>query len=643
MRISRVVIPVLLASATSAALAVQGDYMPNADQVRAQYQALYAQQPTTQANGVVAFDKGRLLKYGGLNILYVHGDAFEMAYQHGRLLKDEIVDGVVPGAASLVKNEVTNLYGSTPLIRNTVYGVIDRNFYTKLLDNAFTRAGDMAETSIRMTAFAMSEASGLPMNTVFDAALSPSILMILAQSTNDGLLGGLIPGSGGGPAFAPMSNCSEFEAWGPRTADGELIIARNTDYPLNGKYDDHHTVIYFDPTTPGAQRYMSVISAGAHNAGVAAINASGIYIGSHTVPSTEVSTDAVPAYFVANAVIANAHTMDEALALFRAQKAESGWSFVVASVDEHRVVSVEVNAAGVAVREATGDYHVQTNHYLTAEKAGENLHINRGIADDSTGRYARLDQLVRAQTTPFDAPAAARLLADQVNPATGQVVGLPSTLAVMTTVSSMVIQPRAGVIYVANGKAPVPHNTYVKLPLPGAFDIDRLAATPLESFANGGFGQAHPQKLSAIRAFIEGKKAWEYDHDPAAARGFLQQAIALDPDTASYGLAEAVMALKDDDLDGGKATLDGLLAGATLSPHERAVATWLRGRIFAENGANAAARADFTAVRDTPGVDERLKAGAETGLASVGGVRRYRLNAEKLPWMFQFADFQNYK
>lgn len=612
--------------------AVVGDFMPERDEVRRQYRSLYEQSVTVGPDGTKRFGAASAIRYGGLNVVHLRGDVFEMAYQHGRLLKDDILAGVVPGAAKLVYNEATNLYGSTPRIRNVVYNVIDRRFFTKLLESALELApGDGAQ--IRRTAFGISEATGLPLNTVFDAALAPSVLMLLAAQTTDTVESA--------PAFGPMSNCSEFAVWGERSATGNLLIARNTDYPLNGRYDDHHTVIYFDPTTEGAQKYTSIISAGAHNAGVAAINESGIYVGSHTVPTDAVSTEAVPAYFISQAVVANARTFDEALTIFRAVRAETGWTFVLASTREGRIASVEMNANGVAVRESQGQFHVQTNHYMTPEKEAENLSINQGIVGDSRSRYRRIDQLVRT-SAPFDVTSAARVLADQVDADTGRTIGLPGTVAVMTTVTSFIIDPANETIHVANGPAPVPHNTYVALPLPGSFDMARLVATPVRQFANNGFGQAHPAKLQAIRAYIEGKKAYEYDNDPATAAAHMARAVVLDPETGAYRLGQAVMELKADEWERAGATLGALVVRGDASAHERHVGLWLRGRMLADKGDFESAGRDFQAIVDDPAADAKIKAAAEDGQAQLNG-RRYALNAEKLPYMLQFADFQNYK
>lgn len=613
------------------AYAVVGNFMPDADAVRAKYKYLYDETVVAQPDGTLRFGPARLEKHGGLNVLFLHGDPFEMAYEHGRLLKDDILSGVVPQAAKLVYNNAAELYGASPAILSAAFAVIDRVDSTALLNNALHLGGPDASANLDV-AFAMSEATGLEMNTVLDAVLNPSVLMILAaQTTTDGTA-----------TFTPPIDCSEFAAWGARTADGQLLIARNTDFPLNGAYDDHPTVIYFDPTTPGAQRYMTVISAGAHNAGILAFNASGLYIGAHTIPTANVSTNAVPAHFLANEVITSAHSMDEALAIFRSHPVESGWTYTLISTKENLVASVELNNSGVSVRQATGDYHIQTNHYLTPEKRGHDLFINYSITEDSFGRYKRIEDLLQVAPAPLDVTAATRILGDQTDPYTGRLTGLGNTVAVMDTVSSVVIQPASGKIYVANGNAPVAHNTYIQLPLPTDAAALDSSLGPTVGIDNSGFGVEHPQMLAALHAYIAAKEAFEYHQDAATALADIDQAVALDPSTSRYRFTQATMAMRLGDMGQALTILNNALSLTSLSPHERNVLLYTRGRVLADQGNNTAAVADFQAIIADPTVDAKLKDGANTGLTNCQSQSPYKVDMEKLPIMFQFADFQNY-
>lgn len=45
----------------------------------------------------------------------------------------------------------------------------------------------------------------------------------------------------------PQNSCTTFAAWDGLTPDGSVIIGRNFDNALNGHYDTHQTLIYFEP------------------------------------------------------------------------------------------------------------------------------------------------------------------------------------------------------------------------------------------------------------------------------------------------------------------------------------------------------------------------------------------------------------
>ena len=123
-----------------------------------------------------------------------------------------------------------------------------------------------------------------------------------------------------------------------QSATGELIIGRNLDYQLNGFFDAHPTVAYHEPTD-GTQAYVSIGSAGLHTPSLTAFNQSGIYLAVHMVPTNETSFSGVPVFFTSSEVISKARTLDEAIAIFRRAHPTAGWTFVLASIHEKRVVS----------------------------------------------------------------------------------------------------------------------------------------------------------------------------------------------------------------------------------------------------------------------------------------------------------------
>ena len=95
-----------------------------------------------------------------------------------------------------------------------------------------------------------------------------------------------------------FAGCSSFAAWGPNSHDGDLIIGRNLDNPLNGYIDAFPLVTYFEPND--GQRYLSLGTAGLYPPSLTAMNESGIYLAAHLIPTEETSFEGTPMYFVVN-------------------------------------------------------------------------------------------------------------------------------------------------------------------------------------------------------------------------------------------------------------------------------------------------------------------------------------------------------
>jgi hypothetical protein len=79
--------------------------------VRDKYRHLYELPVTEYADGSRSFHEGLLYRVHGLNVLFLRGDFVEMAFQHGRLLADEIQEGALPESARLIDNAIANTLG----------------------------------------------------------------------------------------------------------------------------------------------------------------------------------------------------------------------------------------------------------------------------------------------------------------------------------------------------------------------------------------------------------------------------------------------------------------------------------------------------------------------------------------------------
>jgi hypothetical protein len=606
--------------------AVRGADFTVPDEVKQKYRPLYSLPLEGTEDGGLKFHKGRLFYRKGIRVLSLEGDRFEMAFQHGRLLSGPIPQGAVPQSARAVENAVRNGFPSIPLVT----GIVIRSFYRRITEGMFDYALANSGTDpkeVLMDAYGLSEGSGVSVQTLLYGALGPeSLQVLLGERTHN--------------PTSYSSQCSDFAAWGPRTADGEVIIGRNTDYPLNGSYDRFPTVLYFNPTG-GKQKYVGVTSAGIHNAGVVGLNESGIYISVHSIPTTDVSPDGIPVFFIGQEVLRSAKTLSEAVTLFQKAHSPSGWAYLVVSLNEKRAATVEFSNHHHGVVASAGDYHIQTNHYRAPETKPHYLRVNPSVDNDTFARFDRIRHLIESQPAPLDARAAAAILGDKVDPFAKKVRGLGNTVAVHTTMTSVVVEAGKSRMWVANGRAPVSVGEYVELPLVDSFHPSDFHQSGFATLNNAAFAETHPILAQAEKAFIAAKIAYETDLDYAKAHGYMEEVLRLDGDNPSYRFVAAILALKAKERAKARASFTRLQSLG--DKHLSLVARYYLARLTADEGDKRTAKEKLAALLPSLGADEaKLK---DATLAAIEGCRKilpYRLNTASLGLMMQQADMLEY-
>lgn len=589
-------------------------------ELRRKYRYLYAEKVRNLPDGSTAFHRGRLFRRQGLSVLHLKGDSFEMAYQHGKLLEEEVRTGVLHQLSCSIPHLLHNSVSRSPLLNRIVIGLVD---YMGQNLKQHIPWDYLAES------FALSEGSGLALHHVSNALLAMEAMYILAKYA--------VRSKGFDITPMAFAGCSSFAAWKDFSRDGELVIGRNLDYPLNGYFDRYPTVTYYEPTDHG-QRYVALGTAGLHTPSLTAMNESGIYIAGHLVPTEETSFQGTPMYFVAADVIKQARTFDEAVDRFRQHRTTVGWAYVLCSTREKRVASVEMTNARVAVRESTDGLHVQSNHFSLIESS--NLYVNRSIADDTEGRYCRMRDRVRG-VGKVDAREAAAIMGDCFDPVAGRERGLGATVAVHITVGSAVFRPSEGKMYVANGTAPTSQNDFVELPLLERFDPDTFAKEKFTVIPATHDAAMTREQREAVQAYIEAKMAYEYDSDVDRAFDIMKRVVATDPQNAAYRFILASFAMKQEKLDEAVTYLSDVVA-MDHTPQLRNLAYYYRGRIHASRGDRARASVDFSEVIGSPDTDDKLRRAAKKADAIVRIFGKYAFRTDNLPIMMQFADMLTY-
>lgn len=602
------------------------------DEIKQKYEYLYREKVQRLPDGSISFHKGRLFMREGIRVLYLKGDPFEMAFQHGKLLKDEILRGALPQTAKLIDHTIANTLGDRPLLFRVADLFIQLAVTDPLIKNT-VGTNDPNTAPMMAQAYGLSESTGIDTKTIVEALLAPDLLILLAAATT--------PGAEPQLASPLIGNCSDFAAWGRYTPDGKMVIGRNLDYPLNGYYDRYPTIIYFDPVQPGSQRYMAAASAGVHNAGMSAINESGIFVGVHTVPTSDVSQKGKPVFLIGNEVIRTARNFQEALDIFKRYPPSTGYTYTLVSTRERRAAAIELTNQHMAIRETKGEYHVQANHFLAPEMKPLMLYVNYSVDEDSFARHERMKQVIEQKKGQIEKKVAMAILGDKWDPYSKRFRGHGNTVAVHTTMTSVVILPDESQIYVSNGQGPASQGKYVSFPLVSAFNPERFMSESYEVIDNGTFAASYPKLAKAEQLYIEAKKAYEYQNDARTALSFMREAVATDGDNPNYFFILGILALKEKLFDEAWYAFDRILT-LEQGQHITRLAHYYRGRMLAQEGNRSDATKDFTMITDDPQSDPKLRAAAEKALTKTRLLPVYRIKPLELNLLMQWADMQGY-
>ncbi|MBI4404741.1 MAG: hypothetical protein HY537_11295 [Deltaproteobacteria bacterium] len=598
--------------------------------IRDKYAYLYKLPVQTTPDGGRALGSARLFKRKGINVLYLHGDRFEMAYQHGKLLKEEIKDGALPVVADLLRYSIENTLGEIPGVSEILVDYYYHSITRKLLDYGM-KNNAMASGAQHplMEGYGLSEGSGLPVKQIVYAALVPeSLLVLLGQTLR-----------GGNPFSNPFGGgeCSSFVTWGNRTRNGEMLIGRNTDYPLNSRFDKYPTVIYYDPTD--AQKYVSISSAGIHNAGVLGMNESGIYIDSHVIPTEDVSAEAYPIFMVSQQVLRTARTLDEAIGGFLPYRPAGGWTYVIVSMREKKAATVELSHSHAEVRTVQGDELIQTNHYLTPKMIPVFSELNRATAQDTYLRYRRIEELLRSWDGSLDIKSAASILADKWDLESKKYRTVGNAVATHVTLTSVVVDPSGDRFFVANGMAPVSQSEFVELPI--QLDPATFPTESFETFRNDQYKTDFPRKAAAEQLYILAKIAYEWELDLDKAMGLVKEAIALDDTSPAFYFVLGIMALRLGYYDLAGSAFQNLLV--VPEEHYRLLGHYYLGRLYGVQGLAGLAKKEFETIVQLAGPEEKkLLSATLSMMEKLKKKGRIPIKLLDLPLMIQQGDMIYY-
>lgn len=381
--------------------------------------------------------------------------------------------------------------------------------------------------------------------------------------------------------------CTSVIAWGDATEDGELLFARNFDFPGVGVWDAAPAFVVNAPT--GGQRYAFFARRGADTAVVTVVNEAGLVIAPHTRWHVGAAFTGAMIIDVIHDIARRAETLDDAIRIARERPISSTWGIAIGSAREKSGIVIEV--AGPAVEVVRPDqgasFLVCANRYRTPSLQAGQVAASRAWAQHSEKRERRMRQLVQTRTSPLTAEQLARFLGDREDvEAPGRKRHLGAIIAQPTNVHCAVIAPAHLRALVGVDRAPCCEGRWADVTWTwdgptGSWELGSAPGT--SGFSARERTDVAPPHDAATLHMHEATRVYEGSHDLLAARSSLDRAIAGDPTDPSLRLAAAWLALEDDDSASAVAHVQTGLAHETGSHRRAQLLLW---------GARAAAAGD---------------------------------------------------
>ena len=206
-----------------------------------------------------------------------------------------------------------------------------------------------------------------------------------------------------------LVGCTSFAAWGGRTSDSSLILARNFDFFVGDEFAKNKIVTFYNPD----QGYKFVfISWGAMTGVVSGMNEKGLTVTINAAKSKIPSSAAVPISLIVREVLQYASNINEAFEIVKRRKAFVSESLLVGSAFDHMAAIIEKSPVGTQIYKPAGEEIICTNHFQSEAFRNDPENIDNIRESASMYRYKRTKQLLdnHPHLNVFDA---AGILRDQ--------------------------------------------------------------------------------------------------------------------------------------------------------------------------------------------------------------------------------------
>lgn len=500
------------------------------------YQVLQAMQVKTDGNKKV-FGDALMEKKDGLYLLHLKGSPYEIGYQHGVLLRDEINGGAAGYYADIINGGRDVPFSiKTWLLRKylewKVYVPLEKSQPINILEELK----------------GIADGSGVPYDVIFRANHHTGPLMVMT------------------PVFAkenveafqklgiPMGACSTFAALGENTSGGKTIVGRNTDYPGVKLWPKFQTILFVTPREGFSHVKIGTAGIILWNPGM---NSEGIVVCPHYMVFDDIDPTGwcIPAF--TDEILRKANTLSRAEEILQNNPRGVSAGYVIISGKEKNAFAAELSTGKASIRPMKAGRIVMTNMGITEEKRAIDLTVRFSIMEHQPGRYRRLEQLLAMNKGIIDPALAAAFMGDHIQYTTGLERATGHIVGVSDNETSVVFSPEDLCFWVADGPAPVCNNPFRGFSLKNALGG---ASLPIESSILPGYVFKNIKIRQGLDEFMKAFSLFEADPEKTSIIiDHIKSAWNIDPGESHYGRVLAKYYLHAGDYKEAQRTIERVL------------------------------------------------------------------------------------
>ncbi len=420
-------------------------------------------------------------------------------------------------------------------------------------------------------------------------------------------------GAGGRGMSIPTLGCTTAAAWGDYSEGGRFVYGRNLDFIGNGIWDKNQLVARHRPDK--GIPFVSLSSAGCVLDGITGLNEEGLTVDLHQHINADLDywPGGRPILDLGLEVLQHARTIEDAIAIVERKPTTSGWSLALTHWKERRAAVLERTPRRMAVQHHRDGRFAFTNTYRGEPLRAFELDAP-AFRESSRLREKRAWQILEENRGKITAATIAGLLGDHLDCERGKTRAFAQCIAYPNNLTSVVIEPERGVLWLGEGPAPMCDSRFIRVPIWKG----EASSEFLRNEGSLGDGQRE-----GLRGYVEAVKAWQLERDAAGAAAALGEAVASDPEDPAFRLMHGLFLLKSNEH---AAAADAFEAGAALPdlPHRSASQRYWRARAFDALGRRGEAIALYREAA-------RLASFAPLKKAAESGVHRARKTGRIIP------------